>query len=176
MTGTTQTLSRINALVSQLATCLIERSATLATAESCTGGLIAASLTDLAGSSAWFERGWVTYSNAAKSQELGVPADMIDQHGAVSEAVAAAMANGARLHAHTELAIAVTGIAGPQGGSAEKPVGTVCFGWATPSCTDTETCCFTGDRRQVRDQSVQHALSGLLRRLKEAPGAASGNP
>lgn len=173
MTDTAQMSSSLDALVSQLATHLITHGAALATAESCTGGLIAASLTDLAGSSAWFERGWVTYSNAAKSQELAVPADLIEQQGAVSEAVAAAMANGARLHAHTEFAIAVTGIAGPQGGSADKPVGTVCFGWATPWHTDTQIRCFAGDRRQVREQSVRHALAGLLLRLTNSPNATN---
>lgn len=170
MIDTPPTMPNVEDLVSQLATHLMTRGAMLATAESCTGGLLAATLTDLAGSSAWFERGWVTYSNAAKTQELSVAVDQIDRHGAVSEVVAAAMASGARQHANAQFAIAVTGIAGPQGGSADKPVGTVCFGWATPSGTDTETCCFSGDRRQVREQSVQHALAGLLLRLQEASG------
>jgi len=152
--------------VEQLAMRLMTRAAKLATAESCTGGLVAATLTSLSGSSAWFERGWITYSNDAKTQELGVPVALIDQHGAVSESVAAAMASGARCQAHVDFAIAVTGIAGPQGGSAEKPVGTVCFGWATPSGTQTETRCFTGDRHHIRVQSVAHALSGLLLRLE----------
>lgn len=140
----------------------------LATAESCTGGLIAGALTALPGSSLWFERGWVTYSNAAKSEDLGVDAALIAQHGAVSEAVAAAMAAGARRAAHTDVALSVTGIAGPDGGTPEKPVGTVCFGWATPTQTRTETQHFNGDRQQVREQSVAHALAGLIALLMDA--------
>ena len=134
----------------------------LATAESCTGGLIAGALTALPGSSLWFERGWVTYSNAAKSEDLGVDAALIAQHGAVSEAVAAAMAAGARCAAHTDVALSVTGIAGPDGGTPAKPVGTVCFGWATPTQTRTETQHFNGDRQQVREQAIAHALAGLI--------------
>ena len=134
----------------------------LTTAESCTGGLIAAACTDLAGSSVWFERGFVSYSNAAKTELLGVPADLIEQHGAVSEPVARAMASGALAHAHAQVAVAVTGVAGPSGGSADKPVGTVWFGWATPSGQHSECQRFAGDRAAVRAATVRNALTRLL--------------
>jgi len=133
----------------------------LSTAESCTGGLIAAACTDLAGSSAWFERGFVTYSNAAKIELLGVNAALIDTHGAVSEPVARAMATGALQHSHAQVAIAVTGVAGPSGGSADKPVGTVWFGFAFGSSVATEMHHFEGDRAAVRQAAVQQALTRL---------------
>ncbi len=138
----------------------------LATAESCTGGMIAAACTDLGGSSAWFERGFVTYSNAAKTELLGVPADLITQHGAVSDAVVRAMVQGAIARSHAQVAVAVTGVAGPTGGSAAKPVGTVWFGFATPSGVVTEMLCFEGDRAAVRTATVCHALTRLLALLK----------
>lgn len=147
---------------------LIKQQFQLATAESCTGGLIAASCTDLAGSSAWFERGFVTYSNAAKTELLGVPASLIERDGAVSEAVARAMVLGALAHSQAQVAIAVTGVAGPSGGSAAKPVGTVCFGWAVPGQVMTEQRHFPGDRAQVRAASVQHALTRLRELLSAA--------
>ncbi len=153
------------ALVEALAQALTARGWMMATAESCTGGLIAGACTDRAGSSDWFERGFVTYSNAAKTGLLGVPADLIATHGAVSEPVARAMAAGARAHAPVQLAVAVTGVAGPGGGSAAKPVGTVWFGWATPQGVDTECVRFDGDRAAVRQATVAHALAGLLQRL-----------
>lgn len=159
--------SDIAVRVRTLATLLNRRQQRLATAESCTGGLIAGALTAVPGSSAWFERGWVTYSNAAKNEALGVDSALIADHGAVSEAVAAAMAVGARTMAHVDYALSVTGIAGPDGGSPEKPVGTVCFGWATPEHTLTETCHFSGDRQQIREQSVAHALGGLIALLMD---------
>lgn len=137
----------------------------LASAESCTGGLIAAACTDLAGSSDWFERGFVTYSNAAKTELLGVPAELIASHGAVSEPVARAMAEGALARSRAQVSLAVTGIAGPGGGSADKPVGTVCFGWCVDGQLDAQTRRFDGDRAAVRAQSVAHALRGLQRRL-----------
>lgn len=168
---TTTTDSDIAVRVRTLATRLLRQQQTLATAESCTGGLIASALTALPGSSAWFERGWVTYSNTAKTEELGVDTTLLAQHGAVSEAVAAAMANGARHCAHTDLALSVTGIAGPEGGTAEKPVGTVCFGWAMSTQTLTETAHFTGDRQQIRTQAVVYALTGLIAHLLDAPEA-----
>lgn len=152
-------------LVEELATELKARRCCMATAESCTGGLIAGACTDLSGSSDWFERGFVTYSNRAKTDLLGVPAASIDAHGAVSEPVARAMADGALAHAPVQYAVAVTGIAGPTGGSADKPVGTVWFGWATPDGTFTECRLFTGDRAAVRQATVRHALQGLLARL-----------
>lgn len=138
----------------------------LATAESCTGGLIAAACTDLPGSSVWFERGFVTYSNAAKSQQLGVSADLIAQHGAVSEPVARAMALGAIRHSQAQISLAVTGIAGPSGGSPDKPVGTVWFGFSLQGSLHSEMRCFTGDRAAVRSQTTQHALSRLVQLLQ----------
>ena len=152
-------------LVLTLALELKRRGLMMATAESCTGGLIAGACTDVSGSSDWFERGFVTYSNAAKTELLGVPAELIHQHGAVSEPVARAMAAGALAHSPAQLAVAVTGVAGPTGGSADKPVGTVWFGWATPAGTFTEHQRFDGDRAAVRAATVRHALAGLLQRL-----------
>lgn len=157
--------SFIPALVERLATELRARGQMMAAAESCTGGLIAAACTDLSGSSDWFERGFVTYSNAAKCELLGVPAELIARHGAVSEPVARAMALGALAHSPAQLTVAVTGVAGPTGGSADKPVGTVWFGWATPAGSFTEHQRFDGDRAAVRAATVRHALAGLLQRL-----------
>jgi len=137
---------------------------TLATAESCTGGLIAAALTEIAGSSDVVERGFVTYSNAAKSELLGVPPELIAAHGAVSEPVAAAMAAGALRRSRAGIAVSVTGVAGPGGGSAEKPVGTVWFGCAQHgSAVHTERVVFPGDRSAVRVATVLHAFA-LFRR------------
>ena len=155
----------LTALVTELATRLRERGWHMASAESCTGGLIAAACTELSGSSDWFDRGFVTYSNAAKTDSLGVPAALIDAHGAVSEPVARAMASGAVAHSAAHCALAVTGVAGPTGGSADKPVGTVWFGWSTPAGVATEHRRFDGDRAAVRTQAVRHALAGLLQRL-----------
>jgi len=155
----------VSSLVRQVAKALKARGQMLATAESCTGGLIAGACTAIGGSSDWFERGFVTYSNAAKSELLGVPTALIEAHGAVSEAVARAMAAGAVAHAHAHWSIAVTGIAGPTGGSAGKPVGTVWFGWATPEGVFTEHRHFPGNRAAVRQATVTHALAGLLQRL-----------
>jgi nicotinamide-nucleotide amidase len=138
----------------------------LATAESCTGGLIAAACTDLAGSSQWFDRGFITYSNAAKMDMLGVDAALIAQFGAVSDQVAAAMAQGAVRHSAAQVSVAVTGIAGPTGGSVEKPVGTVWIGWCVNGQTTTELCHFDGDRATVRALTVQRALQGLIERLQ----------
>ena len=138
------------------------RQAMLATAESCTGGGIAEAVTAIAGSSGWFDCGFVTYSNAAKSAMLGVPALLIEEHGAVSEAVAAAMARGALLRSGAQVAVSTTGIAGPGGAVPGKPVGTVCFGWALGDEVRTARMQFIGDRQAVRDQSVAHALRGVL--------------
>jgi nicotinamide-nucleotide amidase len=158
-------MEHIADLVTTLARELKARSLMMATAESCTGGLIAGACTDLSGSSDWFERGFVTYSNAAKHELLGVPVALIEQHGAVSEPVARAMASGALAHSPAQLAVAVTGVAGPTGGSADKPVGTVWFGWATPDGVFSEHRRFDGDRAAVRQATVRHALAGLLQRL-----------
>jgi nicotinamide-nucleotide amidase len=152
----------VEPLVLDLGARLRARSWRLATAESCTGGLIAAACTSVAGSSDWFERGFVTYSNAAKTELLGVDAALIAQHGAVSETVARAMAQGAVAHAHAQVAVAVTGVAGPAGGSADKPVGMVWFGWAVPGGVHTQVQRFDGDRAAVRAATVQHALQRLL--------------
>lgn len=148
-----------------LAQQLMARQWMMATAESCTGGMVAAGCTDLAGSSAWFERGFVTYSNAAKQELLGVDPQTIAQHGAVSEAVAKAMALGACQHARAQVSVAVTGIAGPTGGSADKPVGTVWFAWCIDGRVAAQKMVFTGDRAAVRQASTQHALQGLLARI-----------
>ncbi|CAN7581540.1 CinA family protein [Pseudoduganella sp. LjRoot289] len=137
----------------------------LATAESCTGGGAAQAITDIAGSSGWFDSGFVTYSNAAKSALLGVPAELIAAHGAVSEEVAAAMAAGAVARSQAQVALSTTGIAGPGGAVPGKPVGTVCFGWAGGGKVRTERLVFSGDRRAVREQAVVHSLQGLLRFL-----------
>ena len=152
-------------LTAQVAEQLLSKKLLLATAESCTGGLIAAACTDLAGSSVWFERGFVSYSNAAKTELLGVPANLIERHGAVSEPVARAMVEGALRHSRAQVAVAVTGVAGPGGGSPDKPVGTVWFGWATPDGVVTDKRCFDGDRQHVREATVQHALLRLKQLL-----------
>ncbi|WP_255466390.1 CinA family protein [Ramlibacter sp. WS9] len=153
------------ALPQQLAAVLQDNGWMLATAESCTGGMIAAACTDLAGSSNWFERGFVTYSNEAKTEMLGVDAALIETHGAVSEVVARAMAFGAVRHSRARVSVAVTGIAGPTGGSPEKPVGTVWFGFMIDGLLSSETKRFDGDRAAVRAATVDHALVGLLSRL-----------
>jgi len=153
----------------ELASLLIARGWMLATAESCTGGMIAAACTDLAGSSVWFERGFVTYSNDAKTELLGVPSELIAQHGAVSEPVVRAMAQGAVQRSHAQLGVAVTGVAGPSGGSADKPVGTVWFGFLVGGHLSSEVRRFDGDRAAVRVATVQHALAGLILRLRALP-------
>ena len=150
------------ALVALLAELLRGRQWMMATAESCTGGLIAGACTDLAGSSDWFERGFVTYSNEAKTELLGVDAALIAAHGAVSEPVARAMAAGAVARSRAQVAVAVTGVAGPSGGSADKPVGTVWFGWSAGGQLRTERRRFDGDRAAVRAATVHYALQSLV--------------
>ncbi len=152
--------STIN-LAQDLAASLQRQDLRIATAESCTGGLIAKTLTDLAGSSAWFDRGFVTYSNAAKVDMLGVQEQTLQQHGAVSELTAREMAAGAIRNSRAQVAVAVTGVAGPGGGSAEKPVGTVWFGFALHDQVSAEGKLFSGDRAAVRTQSLQFALQQL---------------
>lgn len=149
-----------------LADLLFQRRWTLATAESCTGGLIAATCTDLAGSSAWFERGFVTYSNASKTELLGVDTAVLARCGAVSKEVARAMAHGALQHSHAQVSVAVTGIAGPGGGSPDKPVGTVWFAWATPQGVVSEMRLWAGDRAAIRAATVAHALQRLAMLLQ----------
>ena len=153
--------TQMAAVVQALADTLLRRQWMLATAESCTGGMVAAACTDLAGSSAWLERGFVTYSNAAKTQMLGVDAQLIATHGAVSEPVARAMARGALQHSAAQLALAITGVAGPGGGSDAKPVGTVWFAFAGPWGVHSEVQHFGGDRAAVRQAAALHALSRL---------------
>jgi nicotinamide-nucleotide amidase len=149
-----------------LARLLGERRMMLATAESCTGGWVAKCCTDLPGSSHWFERGFVTYTNESKQEMLGVSADTLLTHGAVSEATVAQMARGALAHSRAQCSIAISGVAGPGGGSEERPVGTVCFGWMVTGAQPlTERCLFHGDREAVRGQAVVHALQGLIVRL-----------
>lgn len=156
----------IAATVAKLSAALLARGWTMAAAESCTGGWIAKCCTDRAGSSAWFERGFVTYSNAAKRELLGVAGDVLERAGAVSEAVARSMAEGALRNSRAEVALAVTGIAGPDGGTPDKPVGTVWFGWAVAGGATLTVCRrFEGDREAVRRQTVRDALEGLLERL-----------
>jgi nicotinamide-nucleotide amidase len=135
----------------------------LATAESCTGGGVSQAVTEVAGSTSWFDCGFVVYSNASKTELLDVPDALIAQFGSVSEEVAAVMAQGALANSNANVALSTTGIAGPTGAVPGKPVGTVCFGWATKDGVHTERLVFTGDRQSVREQSVRHALQGLLR-------------
>ena len=160
-----QTIEHSCGLVADL---LLKKQLRLVTAESCTGGLIAAACTDLAGSSAWFERGFVTYSNAAKTELLGVSERVLRRAGAVCGPVAQAMAEGALAHSHAQVAVAVTGVAGPSGGSPAKPVGTVWFGFALPGQVLTEKCHFDGDRAAVRQATVRHALERLVELLDAA--------
>jgi nicotinamide-nucleotide amidase len=152
-------------LVGLLADLLLKKGWLLATAESCTGGLISAACTDLAGSSNWFERGFVSYSNEAKTELLGVAAALIAAHGAVSEEVVRAMAAGAISHSQAQVAVAVTGVAGPTGGSRAKPVGTVWFGFMVDGRLSSEVQHFDGDRAAVRLATVQHALQRLVQLL-----------
>ena len=169
-TPSLSTAAELNQLTSAVAAAFSQRGWTLAVAESCTGGLLAVSLTDLAGSSQWFERGYVTYSNAAKAACLQVSPMLIEAEGAVSEAVASAMVLGAQLSSGVTAAISITGIAGPGGGTPDKPIGTVCFGWAIERADasnhiTTTTAHFLGDRQSVRQQAVVFALRGLLQSI-----------
>jgi len=169
----------IEAVVNNLSKICCAHSLQLSAAESCTGGLVAKVITDLAGSSQWFERGFVTYTNLAKEEMLGVDKQLLLEHGAVSEQVAAAMAKGALLHSQAQFSLSITGIAGPGGGTESKPVGLVCFGWA--SCVNkdellennneikvlTKSQRFSGDRESVRNQSALFALQSLYELIKD---------
>ena len=156
-------------LAAELGRRLAARGWLCVTAESCTGGLVAAAITAIAGSSDWFERGFVTYSNAAKHEALGVPQNVLERFGAVSEATARARATGALARSRSDIAVAVTGIAGPGGGSAAKPVGMVCFAWALrDGPVESATRQFPGDRAAVRVASVEAALAGLMARIPPA--------
>lgn len=161
--------AELNALAARVGGALQQTHLMLATAESCTGGWVARALTSVPGSSNWFERGFVTYSNAAKSEMLGVPADVLEQHGAVSEPTVRAMAQGALINSRAQVAVAITGIAGPSGGTPDKPVGTVWFAWArTGHDMRAERHQLDGDREAVRRQSVAIALEGLFKSIGTA--------
>jgi nicotinamide-nucleotide amidase len=159
-------VNEIDSLAAQLGAALLARKLMMATAESCTGGGVAAAITSIAGSSDWFDRGFVTYSNQAKHDMLGVPLALIEQHGAVSEEVARAMAEGALTHSRAQVAISITGVAGPSGGSAAKPVGTVWLGVAlrTPQGITTQASLhhYPGDRAEVRLQAATQALRAAI--------------
>ena len=156
-------------LVEQVAAVLTLRQMMLVTAESCTGGGVAQALTSLAGSSAWFERGFVTYSNRSKQEMLGVDAGLIESHGAVSLEVVEAMALGALANSGGQVSLAISGVAGPAGGTEEKPVGTVCFAWAlTEVRVLSEIVVFKGDRGLIREQAMSHSLQGILRLLEQS--------
>ena len=162
-------------LVEQLASLLIQNNKKLTVAESCTGGWVAKVLTDLAGSSAWLERGFVTYSNQAKKEMLGVTESTLETHGAVSQETVAEMALGALKNSHADFSMSISGIAGPGGGSAEKPVGLVWFSWAvkennTFSILAAEKQVFAGDRDSVRRQAVEYVLTRLIKLLKKTIG------
>ena len=164
-----QDFSDLRPTLLQLADALTQRGWMLATAESCTGGLIAAACTDLPGSSAWFDRGFVTYSNAAKTQMLGVPESLIAQHGAVSEAVVLAMANGAVAQSAAQVSISVSGVAGPSGGSPAKPVGLVWLGFSIQGHTHSQCLRLAGDRATIRQQAVYSALTHCYELLISTP-------
>ncbi len=152
----------------QLATLLLKTTSMLVTAESCTGGGLAEILTRVPGSSAWFERGFVSYSNAAKQDLLGVPLETLQQFGAVSEETAHAMAKGAVENSQADYGVAITGIAGPDGGTSDKPVGTICLAWYKRGAGGASTrVCFTGDRLKIREQSCLFALQGLIDMLQQ---------
>ena len=152
----------IEALAADLGQALLREGLLCATAESCTGGLVAAAITAIAGSSGWFDRGFVTYSNESKMELLGVDPLVLTTHGAVSEPTARAMADGALARSRAQLSVSITGVAGPGGGTAQKPVGMVCLAWARAGdATRVVTCHFEGDRQTVRRASVVEALRGL---------------
>jgi len=155
-----------NRSVSEIASHLLRRGWWLSCAESCTGGGIAKALTDVAGSSAWFDRGFITYSNRAKQEMLGVSLDTLKSFGAVSRETAIEMARGALTYSDAQLSVAVTGIAGPEGGTTAKPVGTVWIAWASEQGEDAVCEHFPGSRNAVRSATVDAALSGLLQRVR----------
>lgn len=161
---TSDTLAALAALVG---TQLKAKRLVAATAESCTGGWVAQAITSVSGSSDWFDRGFVTYSNDAKREMLGVREETLARHGAVSEETAREMAAGALAASRAQVAVAITGVAGPTGGTPQKPVGMVCFAWALPGArVESVTKRFDGDREAVRRQSVVFALEGMLERLR----------
>lgn len=160
-------MEALDTLASELSQALKTKSWVLATAESCTGGMIAATVTSIPGSSGWFDRGFVTYSNLAKIEMLGVSPETLEKFGAVSEETAREMALGALKNSQAQIACSITGIAGPDGGSAEKPVGTVCFAWASKEALTTSTTMrYNGNRQEIRAHSVTTALEGLIHTLR----------
>jgi len=158
----------LESLAARVGTRLRAKGALLVTAESCTGGWVSQAVTAIAGSSEWFERGFVVYSNAAKEELLGVRRETLQRYGAVSEQTARELALGALARSKGTISVAVTGVAGPSGGSAAKPVGFVCFAWATKAGAKSETRNFAGDREAVRRESVVRALEGVLEALDSA--------
>lgn len=154
-------------LAARVGQALKQRKLLMATAESCTGGGVAQAVTEIPGSSEWFDCGFVTYSNASKTDLLNISEALIAQHGAVSEEIAAAMAEAAVANSNAQVAVSTTGIAGPGGAVPGKPVGTVCFGWMVGNKVRTERKVFAGDRQAVREQAVAHSLACLLRQLEE---------
>ncbi|HVL00980.1 MAG TPA: nicotinamide-nucleotide amidase [Dongiaceae bacterium] len=166
LTHSDQTLL-IEALATQLGSLLRGRGLYVVTAESCTGGWVAESITQVAGSSGWFDRAFVTYSNDAKREMLGVRPKTLEQHGAVSKAVVEEMAKGALKRSRGTFAVAISGIAGPDGGSEEKPVGTVWLAWSIQGRVDSCQVCLPGERRDVRSAAVSLALQGLLVRIRD---------
>jgi nicotinamide-nucleotide amidase len=156
----------LHQLAAELGEKLRARGWMLATAESCTGGWVGQLLTSLPGSSNWYERGFITYANTAKIEMLGVPVEILDTHGAVSEETASAMAAGALAHSHAQATLAISGIAGPGGGTPQKPVGLVCYGWALADGTVmSSTCRLDGDREEIRSRAVAAAMRGLIELL-----------
>lgn len=154
-------------LAEKLGDALKSKRLLLTVAESCTGGGICQAITEIAGSSDWFDCGFVTYSNSSKTELLDISDSLIAQHGAVSEEIAAAMAHGALANSEAHIALSTTGIAGPTGAVPGKPVGTICFGWVVGGVTHTERLVFSGDRHAVREQTVVHSLNRLLRYVQE---------
>ena len=168
LTNTQNTEASLEDLASRIGDELASRNEMLVTAESCTGGWVSMLVTSIAGSSSWFDRGFVTYSNESKQEMLSVDEQVIEIHGAVSEETARHMVQGAMEHSRAQAGLSVTGIAGPGGGSIEKPVGTVCFGWLVDGHCETETCQFSGNRQEIREQSVRKVLTGILAGLERS--------
>ena len=165
------------AMATELGSLLKQRHYFFATAESCTGGWVAKLMTDVVGSSGWFDRGFVTYTNQSKQDLLGVPVSTLEKYGAVSEATVQAMARGALLHSQADISVAVSGIAGPSGGTPFKPVGTVWFAWGYKEANAVEVFShhrvFSGDRDSVRRQAVVHAMEGVIERLHDQSNGKS---
>jgi nicotinamide-nucleotide amidase len=160
----------LHQLARELGGALQARNWMVATAESCTGGWVGQLLTAIPGSSAWYERGFITYANAAKQEMLGVPADLLETCGAVSEETAGAMATGALAHSHAQASLAISGIAGPGGGTPQKPVGLVCYGWALADGTRmSSTCRLDGDREEIRSRAAAAAMRGLIELMGGKP-------